>query len=485
MVALLLAILMTMAVANAQGDKPNIVILLADDLGWGDVSYHGGEIRTPNIDNLAREGVELDRFYVAPVCSPTRAGLMTGRWPIRFGLMRTVFPPWRQGGLDTSETTLAEVLGQAGYEHRGIFGKWHLGHSDIKYHPLRRGFTEFMGHYNGAIDYFTHDREAELDWHRGYESNYDKGYTTDLIADAAVSFIKEHAKGAAPFFCYVPFNAPHAPFQAKPEDAKAYEDLEAVPGEWPGNVIRLDDSGSGPERRRDSRRILGGMIAALDYSVGRVLEAVEETGEGDSTLVLFFSDNGGVRGIGSNAPLREGKATTFEGGIRVPAAIRWPDGFDGGRKLSAPLAFVDVLPTLMRILDIQDHGGKPLDGIDALDLLTGAEDEVDREIYSYTGAGGEETEQVSYTDGEWKLMVTGPSLADRRADSNRRKILLFQILEDPNETTNLANRRPDVASKMLVQAKKFRELQPPDGLPPYDEGREGFVAPKEWLMPGK
>ena len=125
----------TLSVATAQSDKPNIVILLADDLGWRDVSFHGGDIRTPHIDRIAREGVELDRFYVAPVCSPTRAGLMTGRYPIRYGAMRTVFPPWRKGGLDTAEVTLADVLAKAGYQHRGVFGKWHLGHSGIKYHP--------------------------------------------------------------------------------------------------------------------------------------------------------------------------------------------------------------------------------------------------------------------------------------------------------------------------------------------------------------
>src|SRR5690606_9605398 len=135
-------------------DKPNIVILLADDLGFHDVGFHGGEIRTPNIDKLAAEGVELERFYVHPVCSPTRAGLMTGRYPIRYGSMRAVYPPWRKGGLDTTEKTLADGLAAAGYKHRGVFGKWHLGHSDVKYHPLRRGFTEFFGHYNGAIDYF-------------------------------------------------------------------------------------------------------------------------------------------------------------------------------------------------------------------------------------------------------------------------------------------------------------------------------------------
>ena len=474
LVSTLAFICVTLSVATPQSDKPNIVILLADDLGWQDVSFHGGDIRTPNIDSLAREGVELDRFYVAPVCSPTRSGLMTGRWPIRYGVMRTVFPPWRKGGLGTSETTLADVLAKAGYKHRGVFGKWHLGHSNIKYHPLRRGFSEFLGHYNGAIDYFTHEREGELDWHTNYEPNHDKGYSTDLIADAAVRFISKRAGADAPFFCYVPFNAPHSPFQAKPEDAKPYENLPPVPGKWEGE----------PERRRDSRRILGGMIAALDRGVGRILKAVDESGERDNTLVLFFSDNGGVRGIGSNGPLREGKATSFEGGIRVPAALRWPGRVEGGRKVTSPLAYVDVLPTVMRILGIKDHGGKPLDGVDAWDVLTGATQDLKREIYSYTGAQGEATEQISHADHDWKLVVTGPNVADTKADDAKRERFLFRIVEDPFEKINLAKKHPGVVKRMYQKVKAFRELQPADGVPPYAEGREGFVAPKEWLMPG-
>ena len=213
---------------SPEGSVPNIVLILADDLGWDDVSFHGQQIKTPNLDRLTREGVELSRFYVCPICSPTRAGLMTGRYPIRYGLMRAVLPPWREGGLDLDEVTLPQVLARAGYKHRGIFGKWHLGHSDVKYHPLRRGFTEFVGHYNGAIDYFTHEREGELDWHRGYESNHDKGYSTDLIADAAVDFIRRHAADNAPFLCYVPFNAPHSPLQAKEEDLDTYAHLAEI-----------------------------------------------------------------------------------------------------------------------------------------------------------------------------------------------------------------------------------------------------------------
>lgn len=453
--------------------KPNLVIIVADDLGYRDVGFHGGPIATPNIDRIAAEGAALERFYVAPVCSPTRAGLMTGRWPIRFGAMRTVFPPWREGGLDTSEVTLADVLAEAGYERRGVFGKWHLGHSDVKYHPLQRGFTHFYGHYNGALDYFTHEREGELDWHENYATSYDEGYTTDLIADRAAAFIRDSAAAGGPFLCYVPFNAPHSPFQAKQEDLEPYAELAPVPGDWPD---RSD------EQRLRNRRILGGMIAGLDRGVGRVLGALDQAGAADETLVWFFSDNGGVGGIGDNTPLRGAKATAFEGGVRVAAAVRWPGRVEAGGIVEAPLAYIDVLPTLMAITGVDDHGGKPLDGINALPILTGEAGAVDREIYAYIGAQGPETEGISVRTAEWKLVVNGPDLSDSEADDSRRERLLFRIAEDPNETTDVAAEHPDVVAELYAKVKAFRELQPADGVPPYAEGREGFIAPEEWRL---
>ncbi|MBI1354460.1 MAG: sulfatase-like hydrolase/transferase [Acidobacteria bacterium] len=470
----ILAIAAGLVAPAGAAEKPNIVILLADDLGWQDVSYHGSPIRTPRIDALAKEGVELDQFYVFPVCSPTRAGLMTGRYPIRYGAMRTVFPPWRAGGLDTSEVTLANVLAEAGYAQRGVFGKWHLGHSDVKYHPLRRGFTEFYGHYNGAVDYFSHEREGELDWHRGYEPSYDKGYSTDLIAREASRFIRDAARSGSPFLCYVPFNAAHSPFQAKPEDLAPYKDLQAVPGDWGGNAAA----------RLKNRRILGGMVAGLDHGVGEILDAIDEAGVRESTLLFFFSDNGGVGGISSNEPLRGAKATAFEGGTRVPAIARWPGRLQGGRKVTAPLAVIDMLPTLMALTGVKDSHGKPLDGRNVWPLLTGEQKTLDRELYSYIGAAGEDTEQVAYRDGPWKLVVAGPNLADPNADDSLRTRYLFRLDRDPNETTNLADKEPARVKAMYAKAKAFRELQPPGGVPPYGEGKEGFVAPKEWKIPG-
>ncbi len=467
-----------LAAGAAAGEKPNVVILVADDLGWADVSFHGSQIRTPNLDRLTTEGVELSRFYVCPICSPTRAGLMTGRYPIRFGLMRAVVPPWRKGGLDTQEVTLPEVLAGAGYEHRGIFGKWHLGHSDIKYHPLRRGFTEFVGHYNGSIDYFSHQREGELDWHRNYESNYDQGYSTDLIAEAAADFIRRHAADDSPFLCYVPFNAPHAPLQAKAEDLQAYG--------------HLGETGQAASRRKrkvplaaesvaSPRQTLAAMISSLDQGVGRILQTLDEQKIADKTLVWFFSDNGGV-GVGDNRPLRAGKGTVFEGGIRVAAALRWPGKLPAGRKLAAPTAYIDVLPTLMQFAGIEPHGGQPLDGRGLADVLTGKDEPVDRDIYSYIGQNGEDREQIALTEPEWKLVVIGRKLSDP-APAVSRQMHLFRIAEDPYEERNLAANHPDVVARMLEKLKTFRALQPPSAVPPYGERPADFVAPKEWKIP--
>jgi len=459
----------------AAAPKPNIVILLADDLGFNDVSFHGGAIATPNIDRIANEGARLERYYVHPVCSPTRAGLLTGRYPIRYGAMRAVFPPWRKGGLDPSETTLADALARAGYEHRGVFGKWHLGHSNVQYHPLRRGFTEFLGHYNGAIDYFTHEREGVLDWHTNYETNRNEGYTTDLIADAAVDFVERHADDASPFLLYVPFNAPHSPFQAKQEHLPLYEDLAAVEGEWPGDEAR----------RLGNRRILGAMVHSLDEGVGRILDVIDERGLADRTLVLFSSDNGGVAGIGENAPLRGAKASVFEGGIRVAAAARWPGVIEAGSTVEAPLANIDVLPTLLEIAEIE-HEGKPLDGRSMLPALKGETPE-DRELFNYIGQQGPLEEQISMATNEWKMVVTGPVITDEAADDSLRRRFLFEISADPNETRNVAEEYPERTAEMTAKLKAFRALQPADAVPPYYEGRDdpAFKPPAEWKMPGK
>ena len=468
---LTLAAMFACTCAVADG-RPNIVLILADDLGWNDVSYHGGDIPTPSIDRIASEGVELDRFYACPVCSPTRAGLMTGRYPIRFGMQRAVCRPFLKVGVPAAEETLPEMLARAGYRQRGIAGKWHIGHAFRRFHPLNQGFTSFVGHYNGNIDYYTHFREGQLDWHRDFESNADEGYSTDLIADEAVRFIDQHA-AAGPFFLYVPFNAPHTPLQ--------------VPDQWLAPFSAVED---------ERRRIYMAMVAAMDAAIGRILEALERTGVEDDTLVWFASDNGG-QALADNTPLRAGKGTVYEGGTRVAAALRWPKGISGeGRKVTGLMSYLDVLPTLRRVAGLGASGGpgEPLDGEDVFDLIAGTEPERQRRFFSYYERYGDE--QLALISGDWKIVRRGapilganpadappPQLPARQRQTRPVTVELFNLTTDPLEKVDLAKRERGRTQQMLSELKKFRAIRQDGGVPPMTAPTpEGWEAPERWTM---
>ena len=459
-------------VCGLASGRPNIVLILADDLGWNDVSYHGGDIPTPSIDRIATEGVELDRFYACPVCSPTRAGLMTGRYPIRFGMQRAVCRPFLKVGVPPAEETLPEMLARAGYRHRGIAGKWHIGHAFRKFHPLNQGFTSFVGHYNGNIDYYTHVREGQLDWHRGFESNDDQGYSTDLIADEAVRFIDQHAS-SAPFFLYVPFNAPHTPLQ--------------VPDQWLVPFSGVED---------ERRRIYMAMVAAMDAAIGRILDALQRNGVEEDTLVWFASDNGG-QALADNAPLRAGKGTVYEGGTRVAAALRWPNGVSGdGRKVTDLISYLDVFPTLRRVVGLGSVGepGEPLDGEDVFGAITGDEPGRERRFFSYYERYGDE--QLALIDGDWKIVrrgapILGPNLADapppelpaRQRQLRPVTVELFNLKTDPLEKVDLAKSEPERTRAMLAELKAFRAIRQEGGVPPMTApAPEGWVAPERWEM---
>ncbi|MCK4958452.1 MAG: sulfatase-like hydrolase/transferase, partial [Planctomycetes bacterium] len=365
--------------AARKNDRPNIVIIIADDLGWYDVSYHGGPIPTPRIDRFAKEGVELDHFYVCHVCSPTRAGLLTGRYPLRFGLQDGPIMYSQTRGLPPSEFTLPEMLGKAGYTHRQAIGKWHLGTSSNRFHPMNHGFSGFYGHYCGMFDCFEHSRGGQPDWHRDHKSIKEEGYSTTLMTDEAVRFVTDHAKDDKPFLLYLAYNAVHSPIQAPEEDIAAAEAsyLEAVAKY--GEKQKKGDKGKpywgqGLERSQD----FFAMTMAMDRGVGRVLDALERNGIGDNTIVWFTSDNGGTS---NNYPLRGCKGDKWDGGVRVPAAVRWPDGFSGGRKLTEMLAYIDIWPTLKQIAGYNGPIHKQIDGIDALDILAGRISAPDRIVY--------------------------------------------------------------------------------------------------------
>ncbi|HEX6987676.1 MAG TPA: arylsulfatase [Planctomycetaceae bacterium] len=442
--------------AFADTPRPNIVLIVADDLGRSDVGFNGGEIRTPNLDRLAATGVRLDRFYACPVCSPTRAGLMTGRWPLRYGLMRTVIPPWSDYGLPLSEQTLPEVLAGAGYERRGMVGKWHLGHARREFLPLSRGFTSFYGHYNAAIDYFTHLREGEVDWHRDEATVKEEGYATDLLAAEAARFV-EAAPAGSPYFLYVAFNTPHSPYQAKEDDLARYPDLK-------GN-----------------RRTYAAMVDCLDQGVGRILAAIESRPDADDTFVLFFSDNGGPVRPARNAPLRDGKFSVYEGGVRVAAAVRWPaGGLAGGRVCAEPVGYVDVLPTLRRVAGAEPRpSDPPADGIDVLDALRGERPVPQRPWFSYVAPA--EGEQAAVTFGDWKLVARGTDVLSPETPSDAT-LELYDLGHDPGERNDLAAEQADRVEELRRRLVEFGRLRPEQGVAPYAEGRRGFKAPKDWVI---
>lgn len=483
-------------VADSESEPPNIIIILADDLGWKDVGFNGGVIATPNIDRIAHEGVRLNRFYVAPVCTPTRAGLMTGRYPIRYGLMRGVVMGYHDFGLDPDETIIPQVLAEAGYEHRGIFGKWHLGHSKPGYHPMQRGYTKFAGHLNAAIDYFSHKWLGEVDWFHDYEHSSEEGYATDLITKHAVQFVNDHAKDDAPFFMYVPYNAPHAPFQAKDDDLPLYQHLEGIPTEsvvgenvspdrynWlAGHATgrtKLEDS----EARLKDRRITGAMIHSLDQGVGQILDALDASNISDNTLVWFISDNGGDPAIGDNRPFRGAKGSVFEGGIRVAAAARWPaGGIDEGREVDAALNFLDVMPTLMEVSGVSENFDLELDGKNVMPALRGNPHANDREYFSFCGQLSDEREHVTAMEGDWKLIIIGPPLTMPESLGTSER-LLFNLAADPSEQHDLATDYPKITSELTEKAVRFRALQPQNHVPLLWTGRDDFAAPPNWKLP--
>lgn len=460
--------------ATAQTERPNIVIIVADDLGYADVSFNGGEIQTPAIDSIAKEGVRLDSFYASMVCSPTRAGLMTGRYPIRFGCMAAVIPPWRKGGMPESEHTIAELCAEAGYKRRAHFGKWHLGHSESKYLPLHQGFTHFYGHYNGAIDYFTHMRNGELDWHRNDETVREEGYSTDLLARAAVNFIDESAREKEPFLLYLPFNAPHSPFQATEND------LEEV-----GTVKKPLAIGAMKKKKKnkitskkDLRSTYAAMVHAMDRGVKDVLDALRENNMDENTLVFFMSDNGGETKVADNTPWRDGKFSVYEGGIRVCAAMHWPAGnIQGGHHITeGPIGYIDLYPTIQNILGLSNIKRlNVIDGVDLLPILGKEAMAPERDWYSYMSKS-KNNEHAALIRGNMKLVVRGVDLlgGDFRPE-------LYDLDLDPSEQTNLSESYGELTQSMIESLQVFRSWQR-NPLPSYSEGRKGFVAPKDWIV---
>ena len=463
---LALALFAPLLAAAAPTPRPNVIYFLADDLGWTDVGWHGGDIATPHLDSLAAGGARLEQFYVLPVCSPTRAAFLTGRYPIRHGLQIGVVRPWAQYGLPLGETTLAQALGAAGYA-TAIAGKWHLGHFQPEYLPTRRGFQSQYGHYNGALDYYTHQREGGHDWHRNDQESRDAGYTTALVGDEAVRVV-EAADPARPFFLYVPFNAPHTPLQAPEEYLRRYAHV------------------ADPKRRTHAA-----MVTCLDDQVGRVVAALARRGLTERTLIAFSSDNGGPITLGAtNGPLRAQKGTVYEGGVRVPAFATWPGVIAAGTVVQAPLHIVDWYPTLLRLAGVTTAPALPLDGRDAWPTITkGAPSPHEAILLNAYPRGG------AVRMGDWKLVRNGAiganDLPDSPGKTGKKKggkapgpaadtLELFNLAADPGERENLAARHPEIVRRLADRLEAFAR----EALPPKAEAAPtGFRAPRVWGQP--
>ncbi len=430
--------------------RPNVVIVLADDLGWRDVGFHGGKTPTPHIDRIAREGLDLARCYAFPFCSPTRSALLTGRMPIRYGMVFTVIRPWSPHGLPVEEHLLPETLKSLGYQTACI-GKWHLGHAHRRLLPNARGFDHFYGHVNADVDYFSHRHMGGQDWQRNGVSVDEEGYSTALLAKEAVNWIRQRDR-TRPFFLYLPFNAVHTPLSAPDEVMVKYRQL--------------------PNARL---RVLAGAIDAMDAAVGQVLAVLDSEGLAKDTLVLFLSDNGGALAQGSdNSPLRAGKGTAYEGGIRVPAAIRFPGRVAAGAKSQQVLAVTDLFPTLLGAVGGTPQGKKPLDGLNLWPQLSGATVLAREPLFFGVKSNERADFRYAALHGEWKLIRTVEQGKAGAAE------YLFHLASDPAEAKDVRDANPAKARELSAALDQWLALHPDGDILSSVRPHPGWIPPKDY-----
>jgi arylsulfatase A-like enzyme len=416
---------------------PNILILIADDLGWHDIGYNGSDIKTPNLDKLSEGGVRLKRHYVCPTCSPTRAGLLTGRNPSRFAIHGPIADRSKES-LPAKTPTLASTLKERGYV-TALFGKWHLGLTpDVG--PRQYGFDRTYGYLHGQLDQYTHRyKNGDRTWHRNDEFIDEKGHATDLITDEAVRFLSEERK--APFFLWVAYSVPHHPVQEEEKWLAPYQESIKDP----------------------SRRLYAASITHMDAGIGRIIETLEKRGLLANTVILFTSDNGGQKNyeskteyegkhgpyptLGDNRPLRGWKGDLYEGGIRVPAFVTWQGKLKPG-VVEQPISFLDWCPTFARLGGANLDPAWKLEGRDVLPLLRGEEKGVPPAlIYWNTGR------MRAVLDGDWKLIVPARDGAP---------VELFDLRNDPLEKTNLAAEKPQRVEELRKILAEQRKLDPPE-----------------------
>ncbi|NIB42307.1 arylsulfatase [Pseudomaricurvus alkylphenolicus] len=435
------------ALASPGPEQPNILVIVADDLGWKDVGYNGSEIETPNLDRLANNGIRLDRFYSHPYCTATRASLMTGQTAIRMGIERPI-TALSDAHLPLDLKLLPEFLQEAGYQ-TALSGKWHLGHTKEAARPMARGFDQVYGALTGGIGYWDHVATGGYDWHRNEITLREEGYATRLIADEAVRVIQERDK-EKPLFLYAAFTAPHLPNEAPQATIDKYASID-----------------------NEHRRVHAAMVDEMDEEIGRITEALEQEGIADNTIIWFLSDNGGsnekynrgsvdfarfveknfgnpaptrflelirmvmLDGGSDNGPYRGGKGSTYEGGVLVPSVISWPAEFPS-RPLSARVTVNDIMPTLLSVAGVEPKAEQAIDGADQSRLLRG--EVISEPVDFLTDSGGT---QAYYMD-NWKLR------------SNKKgELELYNLERDPYESANVLDQEPDVVATMLDRLESF------------------------------
>ncbi|MHC4996452.1 MAG: sulfatase-like hydrolase/transferase [Planctomycetota bacterium] len=419
MKAFKLGVLVTLSLAALRivaADKPNIVLLFADDAGYADFGFQGSrQFKTPHLDRLAASGVRLTQFYMtASVCGPSRAGMLTGRYQQRFGFEENNVPGimsasgamGEEMGLPLEIPTVADHLKRLGYR-TAVFGKWHLGIAD-RFHPLKRGFDEFYGFRGGARSFYPYPTTRGLDRARSIERNFEdytehEGYLTTVLADETIAFIERHRD--RPFFAYVSFNAVHTPMHAEPKDKNTFRNLE-------GN-----------------RRILAQMTLSLDRACGRIIHKLEQLGIRENTIVVFTNDNGGPsdKNASNNYPFSGLKSTLLEGGIRVPGVVSWPERLPAGVDYDHPASALDLLPTFFVAGGGDASTIQGLDGVDLTPYLKG-----ENKTPPHPTLYWKKETRAAIRDGEWKLI----RFPDRPAE-------LYNLAEDHAEQDNLANTYPD------------------------------------------
>ena len=427
----LLAIALTIIPLRAMDENPpNFVFIIADDLGWADVAFHGGNAPTPHLDKLAAQSLELTQHYVAPVCSPTRAGFLTGRLWSRFGITT----PINTRGLPWDTVTVGRALGSVGYD-TCLIGKWHLG-SKPDWGPNKFGFHHAYGSLAGGISPWNHRYKKgpySFTWHRNGELIQEEGHVTDLLTDEALKWIR--SRDESPFFLYLPYTAIHLPLKE--------------PNKWVDRVP--------PSIKGEVPRHYAASIIHLDDAVGRILKALDETGRRENTLLIFTSDNGGSTAenndlkypndncpngplVGNNLPLRGQKGTIYEGGTRVPTIVSWPTKIRPGKQ-DAPVYVADWMPTFSALAGYLPNRNLNWDGVDLSDLLLKNEALDTRPLY----IAAPRWREVSLRYGDWKLIKT--------ENNGKTSSELYNIRLDPSESSNQMKQEPKLARRLLEMLK--------------------------------